>query len=143
MSLTTEQKAKAFDLFCQQVEKSIEDEIPNWLDENPYWEIDDEDCNDNRIFRCPRTTTADAREGVTETILNQADDMGFYDFFEFVIYCIYGEPMRKENKFREQKEEKKPAQAEVNPMEAVLKSQKQMLDMMFAPLEKAIERAAK
>lgn len=142
---------QAFQMFCKQVENSIEEEIPNWLDENPYWEIDDEDCNGNRTFRYPPTNRSDARSALCESFIEQGEDMGFGDFFEFVLYHIYGEAMSKNNVFRQliqkpeenKPEEKKPAPAEVNPMEAVLKSQKQMLDMMFAPLEKAIERAAK
>ena len=143
--LTTEQKAKAFDLFLKQVEENIENEIPNWLDENPYWEIDDEDCNGDRTFRCPRTTEADAREALIESFTSQGDDLGYGDFFEYVIYCIYGEPMSKTNKFRETKEEapKVEKKEEANPMETIIKGQKQMLDMIFAPLEQSIERASK
>ena len=50
--LTTEQKVKAFDLFLKQVEDNIENEIPKWLEENPYWEIDGDD---GRPAYCPRT----------------------------------------------------------------------------------------
>lgn len=140
--LTTEQKAKAFDLFLKQVEDNIEKEIPNWLEENPYWEIDGDD---GRPAYCPRTTEADAREALIESFTNQGEELGYSDFFEYVVYCIYGEPMSKTNKFRETKEEapKVEKKEEVNPMETILKGQKQMLDMMFAPLEQAIEGASK
>ncbi len=90
--------ANAFRIFCRQVEKYIEDEIPDWLNENPYWEIDGDD---GRPAYCPRTTSADAREALCDTILNQADDMGFYDFFEFVLHETVGYSMDRKNKYRE------------------------------------------
>ena len=99
--MNTEQKSRAFDMLCNQVRKSIEGEIPNWLNENPCFEVDDEDQNGNRSFHYPKTTENDARSALCESLLNQADDMGFYDFFEFVLHEVYGEPIRPQNAYRE------------------------------------------
>lgn len=118
--------ANAFRIFCRQVEKYIEDEIPDWLNENPYWEIDGDD---GRPAHCPRTTSADAREALCETILNQADDMGFYDFFEFVLHETFNIAMRKENIFRDQHAK---LNAETEATLSLVKMQKNILDSMFA-----------
>ena len=118
--------ANAFRIFCRQVEKYIEDEIPDWLNENPYWEIDGDD---GRPAYCPRTTSADAREALCETILNQADDMGFYDFFEFVLHETFNIAMRKENIFRTQHVK---LNAETEATLSLVKMQKNILDSMFA-----------
>ena len=118
--------ANAFRIFCRQVEKYIEDEIPDWLNENPYWEIDGDD---GRPAHCPRTTSADAREALCETILNQADDMGFYDFFEFVLHETFNIAMRKENIFRDQHVK---LNAETEATLSLVKMQKNILDSMFA-----------
>lgn len=118
--------ANAFRIFCRQVEKYIENEIPDWLNENPYWEIDGDD---GRPAHCPRTTSADAREALCETILNQADDMGFYDFFEFVLHETFNIAMRKENIFRDQHVK---LNAETEATLSLVKMQKNILDSMFA-----------
>ncbi len=134
--LSNEQKAKAFDLLLKQVEQSIEDEIPNWLNENPYWDIDDEDCFGNKTHRCPPTNTTDAREALCESFVSQGEDAGLGDFFEYVIYCIYGEPMSKNNVYRDIKEEAKQEvsdriKAEGEASLSLCKFQKQMIDNVF------------
>lgn len=135
MSLTTEQKAKAFDMFCNQVEQYIEDEIPSWMNENPYWEIDDEDCNGNRTFRCPPTTESDAREDLFASFVANGEDLTFGDFFEFVLFAQYGEAMSKDNKFRSiltPKTSTSNDRPKNDPViEAMLKTQKYMLDGIF------------
>ena len=133
---------QAFQMFCKQVENSIEEEIPNWLDENPYWEIDDEDCNGNRTFRYPPTNRSDARSALCESFIEQGEDMGFGDFFEFVLYHIYGEAMSKNNVFRQliqkpeenKPEEKKPEPTpEENATLSLIKFQKHVLDKILFP----------
>lgn len=133
MSLTTEQKAKAFDMFCDQVERYIEDEIPNWLNGNPYWEIDGDD---GRPAHCPPTTESDARQDLFESFVANGEDLSFGDFFEFVLYAQYGEAMSKNNKFREVISKKETTTNNDRPkndpvIEAMLKTQKYMLDGIF------------
>ena len=78
--MNEKQKAKAFDIMCEELSKKIEEKIPDWLLDNPFWEIDDEDCR-----HYPKTTSTDAREALCDQILEQADNMGLYDFFELVL----------------------------------------------------------
>ncbi len=97
--------AKAMQRFIKEVEKQIEDKIPDWLNSNPYWEFDDEDENGHRIFRCPPTRSSDAREALSEEFVSSGEDVEHNScvyFFEFVINEIYGFPMTKSNPYREQ-----------------------------------------
>lgn len=99
--LTDKQKVKAFDLFLKQAEQNIEDKIPDWLNENPYWDIDDEDANGNKKHRCPPTNTSDARTALCEIFISSGEDLGYGDFFEFIVYAIFGDQMSKNNTYRE------------------------------------------
>ena len=116
--MNEQQKAAAFDRLCSEIEKKIEDKIPDWRSDNPCFEVDDEDCSGNRTFHYPPTTNEDAREALMEEVLNQADDMGLYDFFEIIFHEIYGEPIRPENSYRE---EETPAQTK-NIMQEICQS---------------------
>lgn len=90
---------RALEKFIGQVQNNIEEEIPNWLNENPYWEID----GDNGLpERCPRTTAADAREDLCDSFIREGEDLGYSDFFEFVIYEAFGVAMSKKNSYREE-----------------------------------------
>lgn len=131
--LTDKQKAKAFDLLLRQVEQNIEDKIPDWLNENPYWDIDDEDTNGNKTHRCPPTNTADATGSLCESFVSSGEDLGYGDFFEFVVYAIFGEPMSKSNAYREIEKDDPTLDHSLDATLYVLKSQSQMLDSLFFP----------
>lgn len=120
-----QQKVKAFDLFLKQVEKDIENEIPEWLSQNPYWEIDGDD---GLPAHCPPTNEADARASLCENFVNQGDNLGYGDFFEYVIYLIYGEPMSKKNVFRKNNSDQASTETDY-----LVKIQKEMLDNLFFP----------
>lgn len=100
-----ERYAKVMQHFINEVENAIEDKIPEWLNDNPYWEIDDEDENGHRIFRCPPTRSKDAREALSEEFVSSGEDVEHKScvyFFEFIINELYGFPMSKKNPYREQ-----------------------------------------
>lgn len=99
--MNEKQKAKVFDLLCEQLNEMIDKKIPDWLLENPYWEIDDENCR-----HYPRTTTSDATEAICDDILQDGDNMGLYDFFEIVLNEVCSYPIGKENKYLEKIKEK-------------------------------------
>jgi hypothetical protein len=92
---------KVLDKFIDQVRDRIEDDIPSWLDENPYWEIDGDD---GRVESCPRTTKADAREDLCESFVREGEDISCGDFFEFVVSEAFNIAMSKNNIFREKKD---------------------------------------
>jgi len=100
--MTEEQKeryAAAMEILLNKIEDHIEGKIPDWLNENPYWEID----GDNGLpERCPRTTAADARESLTDDFIVQGDNIEPYmfDFFQFCIGEIYNVAMDKDNPYR-------------------------------------------
>ena len=71
----------ALEKFIEQVRNNIEEEIPNWLNENPYCE---------------------------------GEDLGYFDFFEFVISEAFNVAMSKDNKFREKTINRNPS---LNPFE--------------------------
>lgn len=101
---TQERYAKAMKLFIEAVEKNIEDKVQDWLNDNPYWEFDDEDERGHRIFRCPPTRSSDAREALSEDFVMSGCNVEHTDctsFFEFIINEIYGFPMDKRNPFNE------------------------------------------
>lgn len=129
--LTNEQKIKAFDLFLKQVEKKIEDEVPDWLNENPYFEVDDEDYNGNRTFRHPPTNTSDARSALCESFVDQGSDIGFGDFFEFIVYALYGETMSKDNPYRELSKSQEKMNTATEVAVSIAKFQQTMLDDIF------------
>lgn len=101
----------ALEKFIEQVRNNIEEEIPNWLNENPYWEIDGDD---GLPERCPRTTAADAREDLCDRFIREGEDLGYFDFFEFVISEAFNVAMSKDNKFREKTINRNPS---LNPFE--------------------------
>lgn len=102
---TQERYAKAMQRFIEEVENKIEDKIPDWLNENPYWEFDDEDEHGRRIFRCPPTRSNDARRALSEEFISSGEEVEHHscaNFFEFVIGEIYDLPMSNRNPYREQ-----------------------------------------
>lgn len=101
---TQERYAKAMQRFINEVEETIEGKVENWLNENPYWEFDDEDEHGHRVFRCPPTRSSDAREALSEDFVMSGQDVEHLDcsnFFEFVINEIYGFPIGNRNPYRE------------------------------------------
>lgn len=93
---TQERYAKAMQRFINEVEEKIEGKVEDWLNENPYWEFDDEDEHGHRVFRCPPTRSSDAREALSEDFIVSGEEVehkNCTDFFEFVINEIYGFPM--------------------------------------------------
>lgn len=102
---TQERYAKAMQRFINEVEEKIEGKVEDWLNENPYWEFDDEDEHGHRVFRCPPTRSSDAREALSEDFIVSGEEVehkNCTDFFEFVINEIYGFPMGNRNPYREQ-----------------------------------------
>ena len=99
--MNREQKAAAFDLFCGQLEAQIEADTQDYLADNPY--TTDEDCDYNgRKFNRPEreTTEEEALDAVIRKYLNNAEDAGAYDFYEFVFWYLYGDPMGSRNPFQ-------------------------------------------
>lgn len=94
-----ERYAAAMKILLDNIEEHIEDKISDWLNENPYWEIDGDD---GLPERCPRTTKADARESLTEDFISSGDDISpcMFNFFQFCIGEIYGYAMDKNNPYR-------------------------------------------
>lgn len=102
---TQERYAKAMQRFINEVEEKIEGKVEDWLNDNPYWEFDDEDEHGHRVFRCPPTRSSDAREALSEDFIVSGEEVehkNCTDFFEFVINEIYGFPMGNRNPYREQ-----------------------------------------
>ena len=102
---TQERYAKAMQRFIKEVEEKIEGKVEDWLNENPYWEFDDEDEHGHRVFRCPPTRSSDAREALSEDFIVSGEEVehkNCTDCFEFVINEIYGFPMGNRNPYREQ-----------------------------------------
>lgn len=102
---TQERYAKAMQRFIKEVEEKIEGKVEDWLNENPYWEFDDEDEHGHRVFRCPPTRSNDAREALSEDFIvsgEEVENKNCTDFFEFVIHEIYGFPMGNRNPYRKQ-----------------------------------------
>lgn len=100
MAEMTERQARlcaAMEMLLQEVGDRIEEKIPDWLDKNPYWEIDGDD---GRPERCPRTTRADAREDLYDEFISSGDDIGLYNFFDFVASELTDKPMKKNNPYR-------------------------------------------
>lgn len=128
--MDTNAKIKAFDMLCKQVEQSIENSIPQWKDENPYWEIDGDN---GKPEHCPPTTDADAREDLCSTLLSGAEDLGFGDFFELVLHEVYGEAMSKGNKFRLIFEKSSPKKEKEDTIASLIKGQQRMLNVLFFP----------
>lgn len=91
---------KALEKFIEQVQNNIEEKIPDWLNENPYWEIDGDD---GLPERCPRTTSADAREELCDNFIAEGDNLGYGDFFEFVVSEAFDVSMNRKNIYRETK----------------------------------------
>lgn len=110
---TQERYAKAMQRFINEVEEKIEGKVEDWLNDNPYWEFDDEDEHGHRVFLCPPTRSSDAREALSEEFIASGEDVehkNCADFFGFVINEIYGFPMNLNNPYREQPiEQPKPA----------------------------------
>lgn len=121
-----QQKIRAFDLFLKQVEEKIENDIPDWLSHNPYWEIDGDD---GLPTHCPPTNEADARASLCEDFISQGEDIDLGDFFEYAIYTIYGEPMSKKNVFREKNITDQPS----IDRDYLIKKQKELFDSLFFP----------
>ena len=94
--MNEKQKAKVFDLLCEQISQRVEEKISDWLHENPFWEIDDEDTR-----HYPSTTRDDAIDAICEDILEKADNIGLYDFFEVVLSESCSYPIGKGNKYIE------------------------------------------
>lgn len=128
--VSDEQKIKAFNLLLKQVEEKIEDEIPHWLEENPYWEIDGDD---GRPAYCPATNEADARDDLCENFISQGDEIGLSDFFEFCLYSIYGNSMSKTNPFRNLGKGSNEAASEAAA--SLIKFQKTIFDEMFGDIK--------
>lgn len=114
---------RALEKFIREVHDNIEEEIPNWLNENPYWEIDGDD---GRPERCPRTTAADAREDLCDSFVREGDDLGYSDFFEFVISEAFGVAMSKKNSYREPKPEEKK-ELQLTPYEETIRRTNQTM----------------
>ena len=130
--VSDEQKIKAFNLLLRQVEEKIEDEIPHWLEENPYWEIDGDD---GLPEHCPPTNEADARDDLCENFISQGEDIGLRYFFEYVVYLIYGEPMLKNNPYREIQGNKSSYEAANEAAASLIKFQKTIFDEMFGDIK--------
>lgn len=131
--MDTYSKIKAFDIFCGQVEQAIENNIPRWKEENPYWEIDGDD---GKPQYCPPTTDADAREDLCSELIAKAEDLGFGDFFELVLHEVYGESMSRTNKYRsifENQTKKKEQDANIATL---IEGQQKILDALFFPTVK-------
>lgn len=94
-----ERYAAAMKILLDNIEEHIEDKISDWLNENPYWEIDGDD---GLPERCPRTTKADARESLTEDFISFGENISpcMFNFFQFCIGEIYGYAMDKNNPYR-------------------------------------------
>lgn len=97
MSIATLNFAAAIRLLQKQIDEQVTRRMERWTEENPYWEIDGEN---GRPEHCPFTTDADARNAVCEELLAEADELGYYDFFELILHDLYGMSMRKDNKYR-------------------------------------------
>lgn len=132
--MDTNSKIKAFDMFCRQVEQAIENDIPRWREENPYWEIDGDD---GKPQYCPPTTDADARENLCSELVIKADDLGFGDFFELILHEVYGEAMNKENKFRAIFENADAQKEKDSAIVSLIKGQQRMLDALLFPAIKS------
>lgn len=91
--MNEKQKAKAFDLLCEQLNEMIDKRIPDWLSDNPYW-----DCGDGHY---PATTTSDAIDGICDEILKGAEDLGLYDFFELALNEVCNTSIGKNNSYVE------------------------------------------
>lgn len=128
--MDTYSKIKAFDMFCGQVEQAIENNIPRWKEENPYWEIDGDD---GRPAHCPPTTDADAREDLCSELIAKAEDLGFGDFFELVLHEVYGEAMSRTNEFRAVFESQTQKKEQDAAIDALIKGQQKILDALFFP----------
>lgn len=92
--------ANAMNCIIDDVAESVNQKMIEWLEKNPYWEIDDEDKNGNRIFHCPRTSSEDAREAVCEEMVESAYEMGCRDIVEFILHEAVGYDMSNDNKFK-------------------------------------------
>lgn len=91
--------AAALKKLVDDVEQKIENDVPGWLDRNPCFEVDDLEEDGRRTFRYPSTTPDDARGFLSEDFVDACEEAGIGDFGEFLIYLIYGEPMKENNSF--------------------------------------------
>ena len=80
--MNEQQKAAAFDRLVGQVHDRINREVHDWqMGYNPpesYQDISDKMC---------------------EKLLNQADDMGLYDFFELIVLLAFNYPISANNPY--------------------------------------------
>lgn len=99
MKLTAEKKeiyARAMEILLSEIQERIEDKATEMHNSGEYWEFDGDD---GRPEHCPRMTYDECVESVCDDMQYQSDDYGMYNFMEFAIGEIYGEPMSKTNNY--------------------------------------------
>ena len=108
---TQERYAKAMQRFINEVENKIENKVEDWLNNNPYWEFDDE----------VRPGGVGDLEVCLAVSGEEVEHKDCSNFFEFVINEIYGFPMGNRNPYREQPvEEPERAVLPLTPQEKAI-----------------------
>ncbi len=91
-----------FEKIIQDVVCEIEERVPYVLDE------------------CEDLTQSQAEERACESILNQADEMGLFNMFEYILYKSgYWHQLNKNNPYREFEPKKSEAQSSFETMMGV------------------------